>query len=169
MVRQATRSRPLDREAAASDAEAIARIYNEGIEDRIATFEVRPRTAEDVRAWIGGDHPVLVVEEAGEILAWAAASAYSPRACYAGVAEVSVYVARAARGRGLGRLALDALAARAAAAGFHKLTGKILAENAASRALVRAAGFREVGVHERHARLDGAWRDVVVVERLLGG
>ncbi|HEY6003031.1 MAG TPA: arsinothricin resistance N-acetyltransferase ArsN1 family A [Anaeromyxobacter sp.] len=158
----------VEREAVPPDAEAIARIYNEGIEDRVATFEVRSRTADDVRAWLGGDHPVVVVEEAGEVVAWAAASAYSARACYAGVAEVSVYVARAARGRGLGRTALDALAARAAAAGFHKLTGKILAENAASRALVRAAGFREVGVHERHGRLDGTWRDVVVVERLLG-
>lgn len=159
---------PAGRDAAPDDADAISRIYNEGIEDRIATFEVRSRTADDVRAWLGGDHPVVVVEEAGEVLAWAAASAYSPRACYTGVAEVSVYVARRARGRGLGRVALDALASRAAALGFHKLTGKIFAENAASRALVRAAGFREVGVHERHARLDGTWRDVVVVERLLG-
>lgn len=155
------------RDAVPADADAIARIYNEGIEDRVATFEVRPRTADDVRTWLGGDHPVVVVEEDGEVVAWAAASAYSARACYAGVAEVSVYVSRAARGRGLGRRALDELAARAAEAGFHKLTGKILVENAASRALVRAAGFREVGVHERHARLDGTWRDVVVVERLL--
>jgi L-amino acid N-acyltransferase YncA len=159
----------VERDALPSDAEEIARIYNEGIEDRVATFEVRLRTADDVRAWLGGDHPVVVVEEGGRVLAWAAASAYSPRGCYAGVAEVSVYVSRAARGRGLGRTALDALAARAAASGFHKLTGKILAENGASRALVRAAGFREVGVHERHAKLDGTWRDVVVVERLLGG
>jgi L-amino acid N-acyltransferase YncA len=158
----------VERDAASADADAIARIYNEGIEDRVATFEVRPRTGDDVRGWLGGDHPVVVIEDAGEVVAWAAASAYSARACYAGVAEVSVYVARAARGRGLGRTALDALAARAARAGFHKLTGKILAENAASRALVRAAGFREVGVHERHALLDGTWRDVVVVERLLG-
>jgi L-amino acid N-acyltransferase YncA len=158
----------LGRDAAPPDADAIAGIYNEGIEDRIATFEVRARTADDVRAWLAGDHPVVVVEEVGEILAWAAASAYSPRACYAGVAEVSVYVARRARGRGLGRVALEALAARASALGFHKLTGKIFAENVASRALVRAAGFREVGVHERHARLDGEWKDVVVVERLLG-
>jgi L-amino acid N-acyltransferase YncA len=158
----------LGRDAAPPDANAIAGIYNEGIEDRIATFEVRARTADDVRSWLAGDHPVVVVEEVGEILAWAAASAYSPRACYAGVAEVSVYVARRARGRGLGRVALEALAARASALGFHKLTGKIFAENVASLALVRAAGFREVGVHERHARLDGEWKDVVVVERLLG-
>jgi L-amino acid N-acyltransferase YncA len=159
---------PLGREADAADAEAIARIYNEGIEDRIATFEVRARTPDDVRAWLAGDHPVVVIEESGSVVAWAAASAYSPRPCYAGVAEVSVYVARAARSRGLGRLALDELAARCAAAGFHKLTGKILAENEASRALVKAAGFREVGVHLRHGRIDGEWKDIVVVERLLG-
>ncbi len=156
------------RDATPPDAAAMARIYNEGIEDRVATFEVRPRSPDDVRAWLSGDHPVVVIEDAGEVLAFAAASAYSPRACYAGVAEISVYVARSARGRGLGRLALDALAERASRSGFHKLTGKILAENAASRALVRRAGFREVGTHERHGQLDGVWRDVVVVERLLG-
>jgi L-amino acid N-acyltransferase YncA len=97
------------RAATGEDAEALARIYNEGIEDRIATFETRIRTAEEVRAWLGGSHPVVVVEEQGKVIAWASSFAYSPRPCYAGVAEISVYVAREARRKGAGRRALDAL------------------------------------------------------------
>ena len=100
-------------------------------------------------------------------MAWAARSPYSARQCYAGVAEVSVYVARSERRRGAGRLALEALIDAAAAAGLHKLVGKVLADNQASRALIAGLGFREVGVHQRHGKLDGQWRDVVVVERLL--
>jgi phosphinothricin acetyltransferase len=79
-----------------------------------------------------------------------------------------VYVARNARGRGAGRLALEALVAAAKAAGFWKLLSRIFVDNAASRALVASAGFREVGVYEKHGRLDGVWRDVVIVERFLG-
>ena len=152
-----------------ADAAAIARIYNEGIEDRLATFETRLRTAADIEGWFGGRHPVVVVEDRGEVVAFAATSSYRPRDCYAGVAEFSVYTARAARGHGAGRAAMDALLAAAAAAGFWKLVSRVFVENAASRALLAAVGFREVGVYERHARLDGRWRDVVIVERLLGG
>ncbi len=157
------------RPATKADAAAIARIYNEGIEDRLATFETRPRTPADIEGWFGGRHPVVVVEDSGEVVAFAAASSYRPRDCYAGVAEFSVYTARAARGRGAGRAAMHALLAAAAAAGFWKLVSRVFVENAASRALLAAVGFREVGVYERHARLDGRWRDVVIVERLLGG
>ena len=155
------------RPAVEADAPALARIYNEGIEDRVATFETRPRSDEEVRAWLGGSHPVWVLEDGGRIVAWASSFAYSSRPCYAGVAEVSVYVARAARGRGAGRRVLEALREAAREAGFHKLVGKILAENQASRRLVAGLGFREVGLHLRHGRLDGVWRDVVVVECLL--
>ncbi|HEX7169896.1 MAG TPA: N-acetyltransferase, partial [Rubrobacter sp.] len=75
------------RAASPKDAEAIARIYNEGIEERIATFETRPRTAGEIRAWFEGEHPIVVVEEGGAVIAFANASAYSPRECYSGVAE----------------------------------------------------------------------------------
>jgi phosphinothricin acetyltransferase len=155
------------RPASPEDAAAIAAIYNDGIADRIATFETRPRTADDVRAWFGTRYPVVVVEEGETLLAFASTSSYSPRDCYAGIAEFSVYVARAARGRGAGREAMLALIAAAEAAGCWKLVSRVFVENEASRALLRSVGFREVGVHERHARLDGVWRDVVVVERLL--
>ena len=155
------------RSANPRDAEAIARIYNEGIEDRIATFETRLRTAADILKWFDGRHPVVVVEEVGEVLAFAATSDYRPRECYAGIAEFSVYVARAARGRGAGRLALEALIRASAQAGFWKLVSRIFVENAASIGLCRAAGFRVVGTYEKHGQLDGVWRDVAIVERLL--
>ena len=156
------------RAATPDDAAAIARIYNDGIADRIATFETRPRTADDLGGWFDGAHPVVVVERDGEIVAFAATSAYRPREAYAGVAEFSVYVARAHRGRGAGREAMEALIAAAEDAGFWKLVSRVFVENAPSRALLAAAGFREVGVYRRHARLDGEWRDCVIVERLLG-
>jgi L-amino acid N-acyltransferase YncA len=155
------------RPAARDDAAAIARIYSEGIADRLATFETRPRTAADVGAWFDGRHPVLIVETGGSIIAFAATFAYSPRACYDGVAEFSVYVARSARGRGAGRLAMEALIDAAAGAGLWKLVSRVFPENDASLHLLRGLGFREVGVYERHGRLDGRWRDVVIVEKLL--
>lgn len=156
------------RPATPADAAAIARIYNEGVEDRIATFETRPRTAADVEGWIRGVHPVVVVEENGVVLAFASSSTYRPRECYAGVADFSVYAARSARGRGAGRVAMEALMEAAAKAGFWKLVSRVFVENAASRTLLRSVGFREVGTYERHGKLDGAWHDVVIVEKLLG-
>jgi phosphinothricin acetyltransferase len=153
--------------AGAADAAAIARIYNQGIEDRTATFETRLRSPDDIAAWFDGVHPIIIVEEEGGPIAFAATSTYRPRECYRGVAEVSVYVAREARGRGAGRLALQTLLDVAASAGFWKLVSRVFPENTASRHLIRACGFREVGVYERHARLEGVWRDVVIVERLL--
>ena len=88
------------RPAVPEDAAAIARIYNGSIEERVATFETRPRTAEEILSWFGGRHPVVVVvEEGGKVLAFAATSEYRSRECYAGVAEFSVYADRGARGR----------------------------------------------------------------------
>jgi phosphinothricin acetyltransferase len=156
------------RPATLDDATRIAAIYNDGIADRIATFETRPRTPEDVAAWLDGIHPVVVVERDGVVVAFAATSAYRSRDCYAGVAELSVYVARHHRGRGAGREAMEALLSTAEAAGFWKLVSRVFVENGPSRALLASLGFREVGVYRRHARLDGEWRDCVIVERLLG-
>jgi phosphinothricin acetyltransferase len=103
------------------------------------------------------------------VVAWASSSTYRPRECYAGVAECSVYVAQHARGQGAGRMALQALIEAARNAGFWKLVSRIFPENHASRALVRSVGFREVGVYERHGKLDGNWRDVVIVEYVMEG
>lgn len=156
------------RSATPTDAAAIAGIYNQGIEDRVATFETRPRTADDVQAWLDGVHPVLVVENDHEIIAFASTSAYSTRECYAGIAECSVYVRRDMRTRGAGRLALESLIRAAEEAGFWKLVSRVFIENKPSRALIGSLGFREVGIYEKHAKLDGVWRDVIIVERLIG-
>jgi L-amino acid N-acyltransferase YncA len=147
-----------------NDAPFLAAIYNEGIEDRVATFETRPRTVDDVCGWFDGHHPIVVVEEQGQIVAFASTSTYRPRDCYAGIAEVSVYVARKFRRRGAGRVALLELMEQARAQGFWKLVSRVFPENQASRALIRSLGFREVGTYEKHGQLDGVWRDVVIVE-----
>ena len=153
--------------ATPSDAAPIARIYNQGIEDRNATFETRLRSEADVTAWFDGRHPIVVVEEGAQVIAFAATFSYRPRECYAGIAELSLYVERCARGRGAGRLAMIELLRATEQAGFWKLVSRIFPENAASRAVARSLGFREVGIHEKHGRLDGVWRDVVIVERLI--
>ena len=140
------------RTATPQDAEAIARIYNQGIEDR-ATFETRSRSAEDVQRWYDGTHPIVVVEDHGQVIAYAATFPYrANRECYAGVAEFSVYAARQARGRGAGRLAMKALMVAAKQAGFWKLLSRVFPENTASLALLRSCGFREVGVYEKHGK-----------------
>lgn len=155
------------RPATAADAGDIARIYNQGIEDRIATFETRPRTAEDVAAWFDGVHAIVVAESGGEVVGFASTSSYRPRECYAKIAEFSVYVARDHRGRGVGRRALEALVEESRKAGLHKLVSRIFPENTASRAACRAAGFREVGIYKAHGQLEGAWKDCVIVERIV--
>jgi phosphinothricin acetyltransferase len=157
--------------AVASDAEAIARIYNEGIDDRLATFETEHRTAAYIASQLadkGDRYPTVVVERAGRVVAWAGAGPYRSRPCYAGVAEHSVYVARDARRAGAGRAALDALCRAYEQRGFWKILSRIFSENVASIALHERVGFRVVGVYRRHGRLDGRWRDCVIVERLLG-
>ena len=156
------------RAAGVTDAEVIALIYNEGIEDRLATFETEARTAEDITRWLQEDLPLVVIEAEGEVVAWAVAHSYRDRAAYVGVGDFSVYVARAARGRGHGRAAVQGLIDECERRGLWKLVSRVFPENEASLALCRSLGFREVGVYHRHAKLDGEWRDVVIVERLLG-
>ena len=163
-------SRPSTRLATLADAAAIAAIYNEGIADRIATFETEPRTAEQIATQLrdkGDRFPTIVAEHDGLVVAWAGAGPYRSRSAYAGVAEHSVYVARSARGRGAGRVALDALCRAYAERGFWKIVSRIFPENIASLALHERCGFRVVGTYQRHGKLEGEWRDCVIVERLL--
>ncbi|MSV27694.1 MAG: N-acetyltransferase family protein [Bryobacterales bacterium] len=135
------------RSANASDASEIARIYNEGIEDRVATFETRPRSVHDVRGWFDGVRPAVVVEATGDVVAFGATFTYRSRDCYSGIAEASLYVAREWRGKGTGRLAMSALINAAESAGFWKLLSRVFVENTASRRLVKSMGFREVGTY----------------------
>ena len=158
------------RPATAVDAAAIAAIYNEGIADGIATFETEPRTAETIARQLadrGDRFPTVVAERNGRVIAWASAGPYRNRPAYAGVAEHSVYVARAARGSGAGRAALEALCRAYAQHGFWKLVSRIFPENTASLALHERCGFRVVGVYQRHGKLGDEFRDRVIVEKLL--
>ena len=156
--------------ATPADAAAIAEIYNEGIADRIATFETDPRTPAQLETQLrdkGDRYPTVVAERDGRIVAWASAGPYRSRPAYAGVAEHSVYVARAARGTGAGRAALEAFCRTYADRGFWKVVSRIFPENVASLALHERCGFRVVGTYQRHGKLEGVWRDCVIVERML--
>ena len=156
--------------ARADDASAIATIYNEGIADRVATFETEPRTPEQIARQLadkGDRYPTVVADRGGQIVAWASAGSYRNRPAYAGVAEHSVYVARDARGTGAGRAALEGLIREYAQRGFWKIVSRIFPENTASIRLHERCGFRVVGVYRRHGKLEGEWRDCVIVERLL--
>src|ERR1051325_10972600 len=143
------------RAATPADAPAIAAIYNQGIADRVATFETDPRSPEDIAAWFTSGRLIMVAENGGAVVAFAASFPYSARPCYVGVHEFSVYVAREARQTGTGRTVLTALIEAANAHGLHKLTSRVFPENVASRALLKQLGFAEIGLHRRHAKLDG--------------
>jgi L-amino acid N-acyltransferase YncA len=154
-----------------NDAEPIARIYNQGIEDRVATFETRPRSTEEVAqilAELAHRFPTVVVERGEEIVAFAWTSEYRSRNCYAGIAEYSVYTERDTRGSGAGKSALEALIKECERQGFWKLVSRVFPENEASLRLCRSTGFREVGTYRRHGKLDGVWKDCVIVEKLIG-
>jgi len=157
------------RDASFDDATAICEIYNAAIAERGSTFETALRSPEDFAPrFEDSRHPLLVCDAGAGIAGWAGLAPYSIRECYEGVGEASVYVAPQARGRGLGILLAEALASAAEERGFHKMIGKLFTDNVASIRLVERCGFDSVGLHRRHGRLDGAWRDVLVVERLLG-
>ena len=152
------------RPATAEDSASIARIYNQGIAGRASTFETEPRTEAQIRGWFG-THPIVVALRDGAVIAFAASSQWRARDCYRGIAEFSVYVDAACRGQGAGRAALEALIAAAEEAGLWKLLGALFSDNTASRRLMLATGFREVGTFVRQAQLEGVWRDVVMFER----
>jgi len=163
-----SRSPFISRSAKLADAAAITEIYNQGIEDRLATFETRPRVAADIEAWFEHKLPIIVViTDAGEIAGYAAAFAYADRCCYAGIAEFSVYVKRDWRGHGVGAAAMGALVEACRRQGLWKLLSRVFPENKASLALMARMGFKEIGVHEKHGKLDGIWRDCVIVEQLI--
>ena len=157
------------RAATAADASPMAAIFGEGIEDRVATLQTNQADPAEMSRLVESIAPVLVAERDGQVAGWAKVGDYDPEHdYYSTVGEVTVYVARAHRGTGVGGELVEALAQAAQAAGFHKLVGKVFTTNSASIALFQRHGWRPVGVHHRHGRLDGRWKDVLVVEKLLG-
>lgn len=158
------------RDATIDDAAAIARIYNQGIEDRIATLETVLRTPEDRAQWLAerrAPYPVLVATDDNEVVGWASLNRFNPRPVYDYVADFSVYVARERRGAGVGTELLCALEEKAREVGYHKLVLAALAHNTAGMRLYERCGFRLVGIYEEHGLLDDRWVDVVLMEKLL--
>jgi L-amino acid N-acyltransferase YncA len=158
------------RPARESDAEAIARIYNQGIEDRGATLETELRTSEERRRWMtarGPRHPVIVAEAAGTVVGWASLNQFNPRPAYQHVADFSVYVDRDWRGKGVGRRLLEALIDLAREIGYHKMVLSAFPFNQAGVALYERLGFRAVGIYKEQGLLDGKWTDTIIMEKLL--
>jgi len=189
--------------AVAADAEAICRIYNQGIEDRVATLETELRTPDDRRQWLASRsprHPVIVAETAEFIVAgtvgpaltegglrqtrpgsasadspssqggpigWASLNVFNAREAYRFVADISVYVERGWRGKGVGRVLLEKLTGLGRAHGYHKLVLSAFPGNAAGMALYTKLGFRTVGIYHEQGQLDGKWVDTIVMEKLL--
>jgi L-amino acid N-acyltransferase YncA len=158
------------RPAVIADAEAICRIYNQGIEDRQATLETTLRTPDERRAWLAGRaprHPALVAARGEAVVGWASLNPFNPRACYDHVGDFSLYVEREQRGTGIGRRLLDKLIETARGLGYHKLVLAAFPYNAAGCALYARCGFRTLGIYRQHGMLDGNWVDVILMEQLL--
>ncbi|HEY7294189.1 MAG TPA: arsinothricin resistance N-acetyltransferase ArsN1 family A [Dehalococcoidia bacterium] len=159
------------RDATIEDAASIARIYNQGIEDRVATLETQLRTAEERAEWLaarGPRHPVIVaVDGAGAVIGWASLNQFNPRPAYDHVVDFSIYIAREQRGRGVGDALLGVLEARARMLGYHKMVLAAFPSNAPGMRLYERHGFVTVGIYHEQGMLDGRWVDVIVMEKLL--
>jgi phosphinothricin acetyltransferase len=158
------------RPATEADAAAICRIYNQGIVDRVATLETELRTPEERRQWLavrGPRHPVLVAEDGDEIIGWGSLNQFNPRDCYRHVADFSIYVERAYRGKGVGTVMLARLVELAREHGYHKLVLSAFPSNTGGMALYEKMGFRTVGIYREQGLLDGRWVDTIVMEKLL--
>jgi len=158
------------RHATFADGEAICTIYNQGIEDRIATLETARRTPEERRQWLAGRgvrHPVIVAEVQGQVVGWGSLNAFNPRPVYDAVADLSVYVEQHWRGQGVGRRLLEELVTLARTLGYHKLVLAAFPFNKAGVALYDRLGFTPVGIYREQGQLDGRWVDVLIMEKLL--
>jgi phosphinothricin acetyltransferase len=162
---------PVVRSATKRDLDAVRRIYNEGIADRIATLDTESKSADDMAEWWAnhtGRYVVLVAEDrSGTVLGWASLNPYSHRCAHRGVADLSVYVGREYRGSGIGSMLLAALENTATASDFHKIVLFALATNTIGQRLYRKSGYAEVGVFREHGQLDGTFVDVLAMEKIL--
>jgi L-amino acid N-acyltransferase len=152
------------------DAEAIRAIYNVEVTGSTVTFDLKPRTAEEQRAWVArhqGAHPAVVALDGPRVVGFGSLSPFRDRAAYATTVEDSLYVDEAWRGRGVGRLLLDELMDLALSRGFHAVIARIAGGNEPSIALHGACGFAMVGVEREVGRKFGRWIDVAVMQRML--
>lgn len=154
-----------------NDIPQITGIYNEGIEDRIATLETRLRTKEEMVEWFNTRderHSVLVVEdESGTTNGWASINVFNSRCCYSGVADISIYIQRDMRGKGYGGKLLQYLIQTAKEKGFHKLVLSTFEYNEPGKHLYKSAGFREVGTYINQGMLDSKFVNITIMEKLL--
>ncbi len=159
------------RDATATDAPAIARIYNQGIEDRVATLETELRSPEERAQWLAARterQPVIVAtDDDGTIVGWGSLNTFNPRPAYQHVADFSLYVERNQRGRGIGDALLGALEVRARALDYHKMVLSAFPTNAPGMRLYQRHGFTTVGIYHEQGLLDGQWVDTIIMERLL--
>ena len=159
------------RDATLADLPALTRILNDGIEESNSTLEIELKTVAERETWFrahGPRHPVIVaVDEEGRIHGWGSLNAFNPRAVYDHVADFSVYVAREARGTGIGKLMLVELERRARSIGYHKMVLAAMPENEAGLRLYKGCGFTVVGTYREQGFRDGVWRDVLIMEKIL--
>jgi L-amino acid N-acyltransferase YncA len=158
------------RPATAADAAAICEIYNQGIEDRLATLETELRTPEERRQWLasrGPRHPVVVAEHEGRVAGWGSLNSFNPREAYRHVVDFSIYVERAHRGKGVGKVLLPRLVELAREHGYHKMVLSAFPFNPSGMALYEKLGFRTVGIYKEQGMLDGRWVDTIIMEKLL--
>jgi len=158
------------RPARAGDAEVVCLIYNQGIEDRVATLETELRTPEERREWMaarGPRHPVIVAESGGVLVGWGSLNVFNARPAYRHVADFSVYVERAWRGKGVGHRLLERLIEIAREIGYHKMALSTFPTNTGGVKLYERLGFSRVGVYREQGMLDGTWVDTLIMEKLL--
>ncbi|MBI4589728.1 MAG: N-acetyltransferase [Candidatus Rokubacteria bacterium] len=158
------------RPARPTDGEAIATIYNQGIEDRVATLETDLRTPDERRQWLASRrrrHPVIVAEARGHVVGWGSLNPFNPRKAYDYVADFSIYVERGWRGKGIGSRLLTRLVELGGDLGYHKLVLSAFPTNTGGMALYQKLGFRTVGIYREQGKLDGQWVDTIIMEKLL--
>ena len=157
--------------ACQNDIAQITEIYNQGIEDRIATLETNIKSVEEMKQWLAvrsERHKVLVLEDGvGVIKGWASLNVFNARECYQGVADLSIYIRREERGKGLGKKLLLTLIEKAKEVGFYKMVLTTLSCNEIGHRLYHSVGFTKVGTYMKQGRLDGKWVDVHVMEKFL--
>jgi|TARA_B110000263_G_C14930373_1_gene338958 L-amino acid N-acyltransferase YncA len=155
------------RDMDSSDCETLVEIYNSIVEERVATFNTGAINIDTIASWpnLGS---VIVADYAGETVGFVRSFPYRNRECYEGVAQFSIYIAMRVRGKGIGDHLLHRFIDEMEAAGKWKVLSRVFPENTASIGLLEKHGFRQVGLYKNHAKLDGGWRDVVIIEKLLG-